>query len=166
LQLATQKGGGLNFFGPSSAGKTTLLQAAASVWGRGASPGYIRTWRATANGLEGAAAGATDTALVLDEFGVVEARDAAAAFYGLANGSGKARAARDGSLREPKSWRVLILSSGEIPAETKLLEEAERRPTAPTAAPWGVPCLYVERARSILPLTRVGPWLEYQPKSP
>jgi putative DNA primase/helicase len=109
LQLATREGGGLNFFGPSSTGKTTLLQAAASVWGRSASPGYIRTWRATANGLEGAAAGATDTALVLDEIGVVEARDAAAAFYGLANGSGKAGAARDGSLREPKSWRILIL---------------------------------------------------------
>jgi putative DNA primase/helicase len=75
LQLATREGGGLNFFGPSSTGKTTLLHAAASVWGRGASPGYIRTWRATANGLEGAAAGATDTALVLDEIGVVEARE-------------------------------------------------------------------------------------------
>lgn len=130
LQLATQEGGGLNFFGPSSTGKTTLLQAAASVWGRGTSPGYIRTWRATANGLEGAAAGATDTALVLDELGVVEARDAAAAFYGLANGSGKARAARDGTLREPKSWRVLILSSGEVPAETKLLEDRGRKARA------------------------------------
>jgi putative DNA primase/helicase len=118
------------FLGPSSTGKTTLLQAAASVWGRGASPGYIRTWRATANGLEGAAAGATDTALVLDELGVVEARDAAAAFCGLANGSGKARAARDGTLREPKSWRVLILSSGEIPAETKLLEDRGRKARA------------------------------------
>jgi hypothetical protein len=45
-------------------------------------------------------------------------RDAQTAIYGLANGSGKARAARDGSLREPKSWRVLILSTGEVPLET------------------------------------------------
>lgn len=127
LHLAAQDGGGLNFFGPSSTGKTTLLRAAASVWGRGDSPGYIRTWRATANGLEGAAASATDTALILDELGQVEGRDAAAAFYSLSNGAGKARAARDGALREPKSWRVLVLSTGEIPIEAKLSEDRGRK---------------------------------------
>jgi uncharacterized protein (DUF927 family) len=130
LYLAGQEGGGLNFFGPSSKGKTTILQAAASVWGRGGSPGYVRAWRATANGLEGAAASATDTCLVLDELGVVEARDAAAAVYGLSNGSGKARAARDGSLREPKSWRVLTLSTGEFPLAVKLAEDRGRRARA------------------------------------
>lgn len=98
LHLSGQEGGGLNFCGPSSKGKSTLLQIAASVWGRGGAPGYVRAWRATANGLEGAAASASDTALILDELGVVEAREAAAAIYGLANGSGKARSARDGSL--------------------------------------------------------------------
>jgi uncharacterized protein (DUF927 family) len=130
LHLAGQEGGGLNFFGPSSKGKTTLLKLAASVWGRGSSPGYVRAWRATANGLEGAAASATDTALVLDELGQVEARDAAAAMYSLANGTGKARATREGALREPKSWRALILSSGEIPTETKLGEERGRKARA------------------------------------
>ncbi len=130
LYLAGQEGGGLNLFGPSSKGKTTILQAGASVWGRGGSPGYVRAWRATANGLEGTAASATDTALILDELGLVDARDAAAAFYGLSNGTGKARAARDGSLREPKSWRVMLLSTGEIPVETKLAEERGRRARA------------------------------------
>ena len=76
LDLAGQEGGGVNIFGGSSLGKTTVIQAAASVWGRGDSPGYVRAWRATANGLEGAAASATDTVLILDELGVVEARDA------------------------------------------------------------------------------------------
>jgi uncharacterized protein (DUF927 family) len=130
LYLAGQDGGGFNFYGRSSIGKTTLLRAAASVWGRGDTPGYIRAWRATANGLEGAAASATDTVLVLDELGQVEARDAGAAFYSLSNGAGKARAARDGALREPKSWRVLILSSGEVPTETKLSEDRGRKPRA------------------------------------
>jgi putative DNA primase/helicase len=130
LHLAGQEGGGLNFFGPSSKGKTTLLQLGASAWGPGASPGYMRAWRATANGLEGAAASATDTCLVLDELGQVEARDAASALYSLSNGTGKARAARDGALREPKSWRALILSSGEIPTETKLREDKSRRARA------------------------------------
>jgi putative DNA primase/helicase len=130
LYLAGLEGGGVNFFGASSKGKTTLLQLAASVWGRGSSPGYVRAWRATANGLEGAAASATDTALILDELGMVEARDAAAGLYSLANGQGKARAARDGGLREPKSWRALVLSSGELPTEAKLSEDRGRKPRA------------------------------------
>ncbi len=130
LHLAGQEGGGVHVFGGSSKGKTTLLQMAASVWGRGATPGYVRAWRATANGLEGAAASASDTLLVLDELGVVDARDAAAAIYGLANGAGKQRAARDGSLREPKSWRVLVLSTGEVPTEAKLAEDTGRKARA------------------------------------
>lgn len=127
LHLAGQEGGGLHFYGNSSRGKSTLLLIAASVWGRGGSPGYVRAWRATANGLEGAAASASDTVLILDEMGVVDARDAAAAIYSLANGSGKARSARDGSLREPKTWRVLVLSSGEFTMATKLAEDKGRR---------------------------------------
>jgi uncharacterized protein (DUF927 family) len=130
LYLAGQDGGGLNFYGPSSIGKTTLLRSAASVWGRGDTPGYIRPWRATANGLEGAAASATDTALVLDELGQVDAREAAAASYSLSNGTGKARAARDGALREPKNWRVLIVSSGELPFEAKISEDRSRKARA------------------------------------
>ena len=130
LHLAGLEGGGVNFFGASSKGKTTLLQLAASVWGRGSSPGYVRAWRATANGLEGAAASATDTCLILDELGTVEARDAAAGLYSLANGQGKARAARDGALREPKTWRALVLSSGELPTEAKLSEDRRHKPRA------------------------------------
>jgi uncharacterized protein (DUF927 family) len=131
LHLVGQEGGAVHFFGDSSKGKTTLLQSAASVWGRGsASGGYVRGWRATANGLEGAAASASDTVLVLDELGVLEAREAQAAIYGLANGAGKARAARDGSLREPKSWRILTLSCGEMPTESKLGEDRGKKARA------------------------------------
>jgi hypothetical protein len=130
LHLVGSEGGGLHLFGASSIGKTTLLRLAASVWGRGDTPGYVRSWRATANGLEGAAAGATDTALILDEVGQVEARDMAGALYSLANGAGKARAARDGGLREPRSWRVLTISSGEVPVDAKLIEDRGRKPRA------------------------------------
>lgn len=130
LKLATQDGGGIHFYGPSSKGKSTLLQASASVWGRGGSPGYVRAWRATANGLEGAAASASDTALVLDELGVIESREFSSAVYALSNGTGKSRAARDGSLREPKTWCLMVISSGEITTAAKLAEERGRRPRA------------------------------------
>ena len=130
LHLAGLEGGGLNLFGQSSRGKTTCLQAAASVWGRGGTPGFVRAWRATSNGLEGAAAQSSDTVMMLDELGMVDAREAAQAFYGLANGAGKQRAGRDGSPREPKSWRVLFLSSGELPVEAKLSEAPGRKARA------------------------------------
>ena len=125
--LVGAEGGGVHVFGPSSIGKSAMLAAGASVWGCGGSPGYVRSWRATANGLEGAAASATDTCLVLDELGVGEARDVGASVYALANGSGKQRARRDGSLQEPKGWRVSVLSSGELPVETKIAEDLGRK---------------------------------------
>src|SRR6266540_3604706 len=52
LALTGADGGGINLRGPSSIGKTTLLAAAASVWGRGDERGFIRTWRGTGNGIE------------------------------------------------------------------------------------------------------------------
>jgi uncharacterized protein (DUF927 family) len=126
LRPAKLEGGGFNFYGASSTGKSTTVEAAASVFGRGSSPGFVRSWRATANGLEAAAAVHTDTLLVLDELGVVEAREAGAAAYQLAAGTGKGRAARDGSLRSPLTWRTLVLSTGEMRLSDKLRENNQR----------------------------------------
>ena len=67
---------------------------------------------------------------MLDELGVGEARDVAAAVYTIANGMGKSRAARDGSLRESKGWRVQVLSTGEIPIEAKIGEDYGRKTRA------------------------------------
>ncbi|MGH1571919.1 DUF927 domain-containing protein [Methylobacterium sp. P31] len=128
LELTGSEGGGINLYGQSSKGKTTALRAAASVWGRGsADPGFIRSWRATANAQEGAAALVTDTLLCLDEIGVADGRDAAAAIYQLASGVGKGRSSRDGSLRTAATWRVLTLSTGEIPMAAKVMEDKQRR---------------------------------------
>jgi putative DNA primase/helicase len=65
LALIGVDGGGINLQGPSSIGKTTLLSAAASVWGRGDERGFIRTWRGTGNGIEAAATQFSDTFLTL-----------------------------------------------------------------------------------------------------
>jgi uncharacterized protein (DUF927 family) len=147
LFLTGIEGGGFHLFGHSSKGKTTLLRMAASIWGRGGTPGYVGSWRATANGLEGAAADATDTLLTLDELGQVQAGELAIALYSLSSGTGKTRAMRDGSLRAPRSWRISILSSGELPVGGKLIEEKGRKPRAgqlvrlldiPAARPFGV----------------------------
>ena len=105
LHLSGQDGGGIHNRGSSSTGKTSLARAAASG---GVRVTYMRSWRATANGLEGAAVLATDTLLVLDELGVIDSRELNAAVYQLAIGHGKGRARRDGSMRTPASWRVMV----------------------------------------------------------
>jgi len=96
---------------------------AGSAWGGGESGGYVRSWRATANGLEGVALGHCDALLCLDELAQIAARDAGEVAYMLANGSGKSRSARDGSARRAARWRLLFLSSGEIGLSDKVAED-------------------------------------------
>lgn len=102
--------GGFHFVGGSSCGKSTILRVAASVWG---GENYLRTWRATDNGLEGVAAMHNDSLLVLDELGQVDPTKAGDIAYMLGNGGGKTRANRNGNARNALSWRLLYLSSGE-----------------------------------------------------
>ena len=115
--------GGLHFRGASSIGKSTALAVAGSVWGGGEPGGYVRSWRATANGLEGVALGHCDALLCLDELAQIAAREAGEVAYMLANGSGKSRSARDGSARRAARWRLLFLSSGEIGLSDKVAED-------------------------------------------
>lgn len=125
------EGGGLHFLGASSTGKSTALHVAGSVWGGGDDAnGYIRSWRATANGLEGVSLGHSDTLLCLDELSQLDARDAGAAAYMLANGAGKSRSSRDGSAKKPARWRVLFLSSGEIGLADKVAEDGRGKKLA------------------------------------
>jgi uncharacterized protein (DUF927 family) len=126
----SEEGGGLHFKGASSTGKSTALHVAGSVWGGGDANGYVRSWRATANGLEGVALGHSDTLLCLDELSQLAARDAGEAAYMLANGAGKSRSTRDGSARKPAKWRVLFLSSGEIGLADKVAEDGRFRKVA------------------------------------
>lgn len=111
LGLLERDGFGLHLRGGSSAGKTSALRVAASIWGP---PDFVRTWRATDNALEGVAALHSDLLLCLDEMGELPPKIAGATAYMLANGSGKGRARRDGSARAAARWRVLFLSTGEI----------------------------------------------------
>ena len=103
--------GGFHLRGASSTGKSTVLKAAASVWGNPSD--YPRTWRATANGLEGLAALHNDGLLILDELSQINPKEIGEAAYLLANGQGKARATRTGAARQSAQWRLLFLSAGE-----------------------------------------------------
>ena len=126
LHLTYRQAAGIHLVGDSSNGKTTLLEVAASVWG---GPDFKRTWRATGNGLEGIAAALSDTALILDEIGEADGRQIGATVYALGNGTGKARASRNGSARRPYRWRVALLSSGERTLAAHM-KEAGKNPHA------------------------------------
>lgn len=104
-------GGGAHIYGDSSSGKTTALHAAVSVWG---GPAFKRTWRATANGLEGTGSLHSDTLLALDELGEIDPKSLYEAAYALINGTGKTRANRHGEARQASRWRVFLLSTGEL----------------------------------------------------
>ncbi len=102
--------GGFHFVGRSSVGKTTCLKVAASVCG---DKNYIKSWRATDNGLEGLAVRHNDSLLILDEIGQVDPNKLGDIAYMLANGIGKARANSFGKASNAQTWRTLFLSSGE-----------------------------------------------------
>ncbi len=116
--------GGYNFIGGSSTGKTTALYVGASVWGNPTA--YTHTWRATDNALEGISCQHNDTCLCLDELGQAPAKVTSEAVYMLANGKGKGRANQDGTTKVAKSWRTIILSTGEKSIAEKIMEDGGR----------------------------------------
>lgn len=124
LSLVGMEGGGFHFKGESTDGKTTIMKAAASVYGN--PDRYSQTWRATGNGIEGLASRRNDALLCLDELGELDGREAGQVAYMLANGQGKGRSKQDGELRERKAWRLLFLSTGELSLEDHAASAGQR----------------------------------------
>jgi putative DNA primase/helicase len=137
LERLHRTGCGIHFVGDSSTGKTTALHAAASIWG---SSDFIRTWRATANGLEGAAAALNDTALILDEISEADAREVGAIVYALGNGVGKSRGAKTGGAKAVSRWKLILLSSGERSLTATMLEGGKRIKAGQEVRLLDIPC--------------------------
>jgi putative DNA primase/helicase len=109
LPIVDIESGGFHLVGVTSQGKTTILSVAASVTGLKDIP----HWRTTTNGLESTATAFNHLCLPLDEINQAEAKDVGNIAYMLANGQGKARMKKDLTNRPPKTWRLMVLSSGE-----------------------------------------------------
>ncbi|WP_417791947.1 DUF927 domain-containing protein [Stutzerimonas xanthomarina] len=124
LYHVQRQGGGFHIVGDSSTGKSSAILAGASVWGH--AEDFKRTWRATGNGLEGIASQRNDTLLALDEIGEADPREIGSVIYAMANGTGKARASRNGSARAAKRWRVMLFSSGELRLSALMAEGGRR----------------------------------------
>lgn len=128
LEIVNTPSGGVHFHGSSQIGKTTLQQCAASVWGPAEQGLQVRSWRATANGLEGTAAERCDGLLPLDETNQAEPNDVIVVVYMLSNQQGKARAGRSGAAIPPMMWRLIFISSGEQTIAATLAEARKRLP--------------------------------------
>jgi putative DNA primase/helicase len=94
LKLIGEEGGGFNFKGRSSIGKTKCLKVSTSVFG---SSDYKRSWKTTVNGLEGVCSLYNDSLLPLDEFGQSDAKDVGEMAYMISQGMGKQRSDRTGA---------------------------------------------------------------------
>jgi uncharacterized protein (DUF927 family) len=127
VKFAGEDSGGFHFRGASSSGKSTVLKVAASVWGK--PDNYCRLWRSTSNGLEGLAALYNDGLLILDELSQLDPKEAGEAAYLLANGQGKTRASRSGTVKQSSRLSLIFLSAGEE-SLTALMAKAGQRVNA------------------------------------
>ena len=107
LSLLGSESGGIHFHGPTSVGKSTALIVGGSVCGGGGRNGFVRSWRATANGIEAVAELHNDLTLFLDELAQADAREVADIVYLLGNGTGKTRMSRGITTRKHLSWNIL-----------------------------------------------------------
>ncbi len=152
--LIGSEGGGFNLRGDSSKGKTTIIDAAASVWGAPSKTGpdaFVRQWRTTANALEQTAAAHNHVLLPMDEMGQADPKEVPETLYMLANGTGKDRARAAGGNRKPVTFTNIVLSSSEESA-ARLAEQGGRRMKAgqevrlldiPAIVPGGYGCFDV-----------------------
>lgn len=75
----------------------------------------MRSWRATANGLEGAAVLSNDGVLILDEIKKADPRQVGDIVYTISDEQGKQRANRSGSARPWLDGRASFYQAGRQP---------------------------------------------------
>src|SRR4051794_18740252 len=103
----------------TTTGKTTALRVAASVWGKPderAVDGALGTWDATTVWIERASAVLHGLPLILDDTKRAKnPKVIAEALYSVASGRGRGRG-NPRSLAQTRTWRTVLLSTGESPA--------------------------------------------------
>ncbi|EFK2300491.1 DUF927 domain-containing protein [Escherichia coli] len=112
---------GIHLFAQSSAGKTTTVEAATSLYG---DPEMLKlSWDATRHGLTVEAAARNDGFIPIDEIGQGgRVNDIAQSAYSLFNGVGRIQGRKDGGNRAVMRWKIAALSTGEEDFETFLLK--------------------------------------------
>lgn len=130
LKLCGGASSAFHWIGMSSSGKSGALAAAGSIWGH--PQRTVHSWRSTDNSLEYVAAQHNDGLLILDELKEVDPKQAGSIAYMLGNSKGKNRAHQAGGLREAMTWRIVMLSSGEIGLADLLTSVGQKTHTGQT----------------------------------
>ncbi|MDC9612533.1 DUF927 domain-containing protein [Xenorhabdus khoisanae] len=112
---------GVHLFAQSSAGKTTSVEAASSLYG---DPEELKlSWHGTNHGLNNEAAARNDGFMPIDEIGQSSnPKEVANSAYSLFNGVGKIQGKREGGNRAVIRWKIAALSTGEEDLETFLIK--------------------------------------------
>lgn len=131
--LAGVENGGIHIFGETSTGKSTALQACASVAGcgadtarGGAGESLFQRWHSTGNAVEGMVMPHSGMTVVIDEVG---SNDGQLNIYNLVGGRGKARMDETGGMRAQAHWSTQVLSSGEYAMREHVETVGNRRAT-------------------------------------
>jgi len=97
----------------SKSGKTAAIKAGISVWGDPLS--LMGSFNATSVGLERKAGILNHLPFAIDELQVLNEKKLSSEtiIYGLANGFGRLRGAKDGGVQEMCTWKNIIITSGE-----------------------------------------------------
>lgn len=111
---------GIHLFAQSSAGKTTTVESASSIYGV---PDELKlTWDATRYGLTIEAASRNDGFMPIDEIGQGnDVKHVAGSAYSLFNGTGRIQGNKDGGNKAVLRWAIVALSTGEEDFETYLI---------------------------------------------
>lgn len=116
LKILNADSFGVHFHHDSTAGKSTSLNLANSVWGNRKT--IEKSWDNTPVAIMNFAQSVNDGLLTLDELGQVQdVRDVENAAYKLFNETGRGRGQKDGGNQEVQKWKVIALSTGEIDLE-------------------------------------------------
>jgi hypothetical protein len=129
----------LDFSGPTSLGKTTVLRAAASVWGNPderSQAAALSTWNSTDTWRERAPAVLNHLPFILDETKHVRhPEEVAKTIYAVVGGRGRGRGTVQG-IAHQDTCQTVLFSCGEQPA-TSFTPDGGTRPRALTS--WGSP---------------------------
>jgi len=113
VPLVNGEGGGFNYVGDSSAGKSTGGHVAWSIYHGGKYP----SWNATANFITGQAIKFNASFLMLDEMAEASPETVKKTAFYLASGIDRGRADKRGQPREQRHFNVTYFSTGEFAAD-------------------------------------------------
>lgn len=99
----------------SGSGKTVSLMLAASVWADPETGRFVRSLNSTPVAFEQLDSFCNHLPLIQDELQAAKPQDIPKIIYMHGEGTGKARGAKDGGLREQTRWLNIAITSGEQP---------------------------------------------------